>query len=134
MMTRLLVSVVGLALMLVPGCASAPGVIANASLGSVAVPVTDLEAAVDFYSALLDGPGTPDGSGRHVFALAEGALVCVDDATPTSDRVHVTLEVSGVSRFVERARSLPCLWVRTDGRRSARLGDPFGNTIELRTR
>jgi catechol 2,3-dioxygenase-like lactoylglutathione lyase family enzyme len=60
----------------------------RAHLYRVIMPVTDIEAAARFYSALLGEPGARVSSGRHYFgAGGRGAILACYDPVADGDRM-----------------------------------------------
>ncbi len=112
-----------------------------AKLFRIILPVTDIERAVTFYSALLNDQGKRVSSGRHYFNCGGTILACFDpikdgddfNAMPNPD--HVYFAVSDLDQVFERAKQLGCMnldstiQVRPWGERSFYAKDPFGNPI-----
>jgi catechol 2,3-dioxygenase-like lactoylglutathione lyase family enzyme len=116
----------------------------DAYLFRVILPVSDLEAGVRFYSAILGRPGERVSVERHYFDCGGPILALVD---PAADRLqfranllHVYIAVenleaamgrcraAGVESFQERGQE-PGIADRPWGERSFYLRDPFGNPL-----
>lgn len=106
----------------------------------VIVPVTDIERATRFYSALLSTPGRRVSSGRHYFDCGGVLLACFDPRADTDDfdlgpnPDHLYFSVKDLDAAHARARSLHAeildpIGVRPWGERSFYLKDPFGNKL-----
>jgi catechol 2,3-dioxygenase-like lactoylglutathione lyase family enzyme len=87
----------------------------------VIMPVTDIEGASRFYSALFDNPGFRVSGGRHYFDCG-GVILAVYDATADGDRAavrsnaeHVYFAVPDLAAVFARAERLGTL--------SAEIGD-----------
>ena len=107
----------------------------------VILPVSDIELAIEFYSALLGMSGERVSPGRHYFNCGGVILACFDprvdgddfDAKPNPD--HVYFAVDNLDEVYQRAQRLPCrqldgeICVRPWGERSFYAQDPFGNPI-----
>jgi catechol 2,3-dioxygenase-like lactoylglutathione lyase family enzyme len=107
----------------------------------VILPVSDIEAATDFYRALLGQPGRRVSRGRHYFDCGGTILACFDprsdgddfDAVPNPE--HIYFAVEDVDAVFSRARNLGCkridqqVEVQPWGERSFYAADPFGNPI-----
>ncbi len=107
----------------------------------VIVPVSDIDRAAEFYSAILDDPGERVSGQRHYFACGPTTLACVDpredpassDFRPNPD--HIYFSVPDLEAVFERAKGESCAWLETEiatrawGERSFYLHDPFGNPI-----
>jgi predicted enzyme related to lactoylglutathione lyase len=105
------------------------------------LPVTDIEVAAHFYSALFEMPGIRVSSGRHYFHCGGTILACFDpradgddfDAQPNQG--HVYFAVADLEAAMQRARSAGCKELDTDivqqpwGERCFYIKDPFGNPI-----
>jgi catechol 2,3-dioxygenase-like lactoylglutathione lyase family enzyme len=104
----------------------------SARLFRVIMPVTNIDAAVRFYSALLDTPGFRVSSGRHYFDCG-GVILAVYDAVADGDAQpvrhnaeHVYFAVADLEAVFARAKHA--------GGLSAEIGDgdlPMG---EIRQR
>ena len=112
-----------------------------ARLYRVILPVSDIDAAAEFYGALLEQPGRRVSPGRHYFDCGGVILACFDprrdgdtfDAPPNPD--HIYFAVSDVDAVFDRARRLGCsqieprVKVRPWGERGFYAKDPFANPI-----
>jgi predicted enzyme related to lactoylglutathione lyase len=115
----------------------------------VIVPVRDLDAAVEFYSALFDTPGFRVSGGRHYFDCG-GVIVAVYDAQADGDgpavranAEHLYFAVGDLEAVFSRAERLGGLSAevgdgdlpmgriaqRPWGERSFYLHDPSGNPL-----
>ena len=115
----------------------------------VVLPVSDLNAAVPFYAALLEQPGMRVSNGRHYF-MCGGVVLAIydpradgDDRTPRPNFDHVYFAVDDLESVFARAQKVGGLsTVVGDGRlpmgeiarrpwgeRSFYMNDPFGNPI-----
>jgi catechol 2,3-dioxygenase-like lactoylglutathione lyase family enzyme len=81
----------------------------------VIMPVTDIEAASRFYSALFDSPGFRVSGGRHYFDCG-GVILAVYDAQADGDRTavrgnagHVYFAVPDLEAVFKRAERLGTL-------------------------
>jgi len=117
-----------------------PGdIIALMRIFRVIVPVSNIEAAVNFYSQLLAMPGERVSNGRHYFNCDGVILACFDpradgddfDAKPNPD--HIYISTGDLESVFERAKSLghASSEVKTQpwGERSFYITDPFGNPL-----
>jgi predicted enzyme related to lactoylglutathione lyase len=107
----------------------------------VIVPAADVEAAADFYAALLGMPGERVSPGRHYFDCGGTILACFDpkadgdafDARPNPD--HIYIAVSDLDAVFQRARRAGCrkldaaIETRPWGERSFYCQDPTGNPL-----
>ena len=114
---------------------------ASARLFRVIVPVSSIEEATVFYSALLDQPGRRISPGRHYFGCGGVILACFDpradgdpwEATPNPD--HVCFAVEDLEDYIRRVREQPNstilrpIEVQPWGERSFYCKDPFGNKL-----
>jgi catechol 2,3-dioxygenase-like lactoylglutathione lyase family enzyme len=105
----------------------------------VIVPVSDIEAAAQFYSAILGKPGVRVSPGRHYFDCEGTILACFDpradgdnfDAKPNPD--HIYFAVDDLEKVFDAARGAGCREIdrkiasRPWGERSFYAKDPFGN-------
>jgi uncharacterized glyoxalase superfamily protein PhnB len=112
-----------------------------ARLFRVILPVTDIDAATAFYSALLDQLGQRVSKGRHYFDCGGVILACFDprrdgdgfDARPNPD--HIYFAVADLEGTFEKAKRLGCaeldsqIQLQPWGERSFYAKDPFGNPI-----
>src|SRR5687768_5674429 len=115
----------------------------------VIIPVTNIEEAAKFYSALLDQPGFRVSKGRHYFECG-GVILAVYDAEADGDRAavrsnpeHVYFAVPDLEAVFKRAEAvgglskemgdgnLPMGSVarRPWGERSFYMHDPSGNPL-----
>lgn len=113
------------------------------------MPVTDIDAASRFYSALFGNPGFRVSRGRHYFECG-GVILAVYDAVADGDAApvrphaeHVYFAVSDLAAFFDRAQALGGLATETGdgglpmgaiaqrpwGERSFYLADPSGNPL-----
>jgi catechol 2,3-dioxygenase-like lactoylglutathione lyase family enzyme len=117
----------------------------------VIVPVSDLEAAVRFYSSLLEAPGFRVSGGRHYFPCGDVILAVYDpkgdgdETTPRPNFEHLYFAVDDLEAAFRRAQSAGGLSTQTGdgglpmgeiaqrpwGERSFYLRDPFGNPLCL---
>lgn len=107
----------------------------------VIVPVTNIEEAAAFYSAILDQPGRRISPGRHYFGCGSVILACFDPqadgdhwvAQPNPD--HIYFAVDNLERSFERVGGQPGSTVLRPietqpwGERSFYCKDPFGNKL-----
>ena len=107
----------------------------------VIVPVSSVEFAANFYSSILNSPGTRVSPGRHYFKCGEVILACFDpradgdpwDATPNPD--HIYFSVDDLEEYFRRvtaqAKASILEPVRTQpwGERTFYCADPFGNKL-----
>ena len=111
----------------------------TARLFRVIMPVSDVDAASRFYSALLGFEGEAVSSNRHYFNCGGVILACVDprgdnrEFRPNPD--HVYLSVDDLEAAYERAKDAGCAWLedgiktRAWDERSFYLRDPFDNPV-----
>ena len=113
------------------------------------MPVTDIEGASRFYSALFDNPGIRVSGGRHYFDCG-GVILAVYDATADGDHAavrsnaeHVYFAVPDLAAVFARAERLGTLSAETGdgnlpmgqiarrpwGEVSFYLHDPSGNPL-----
>ncbi|GIU84787.1 MAG: hypothetical protein KatS3mg008_1562 [Acidimicrobiales bacterium] len=108
----------------------------------VAVPVSDIERASEFYSRLLSTQGQRVSPGRHYFSCGGVVFACVDLRREGDDghvhrpnAEHVTFAVPDVRRVFQIASEAGCSWIEDQVRRrpwgelSFYARDPFGNPI-----
>ena len=107
----------------------------------VIVPVTHIEKAVVFYTALFDLEGRRVSSGRHYFDLGGTILACYDAKADGDDRVpppnpeHIYIAVEDLEGTYEKAKMAGPMEMddsikkRPWGERSFYLKDPFGNPL-----
>ena len=107
----------------------------------VILPVNDIDASTEFYTALLGIAGERVSPGRHYFDCGGTIMACYDpradgddwDAAPNPD--HVYFSVEDLDACFDRARNLPCMAIDQSirvqpwGERSFYAKDPFGNPI-----
>src|SRR5262245_41419704 len=121
----------------------------SARLFRVIVPVDNLDAAVSFYSALLETPGFRVSGGRHYFPCGDVILAVYDpkgdgDRTiPRPNFEHIYFAVDDLDAAHHRAQRVGGLATETGdgglamgkiakrpwGERSFYLHDPFGNPL-----
>src|SRR5260370_42033114 len=85
----------------------------SARLFRVVVPVSSIEEATVFYSAVLDQPGRRISPGRHYFGCGGAILACFDpradgdswDAAPNPD--HVYFAVDDLEEYFQRVDRQP---------------------------
>ena len=114
---------------------------ASARLFRVIVPVSSIDNAAVYYSAVLAQPGMRISPGRHYFDCGGTILACFDprsdgdawDATPNPDPVYFAvddLEACQVRASQQRNGSiLQPIETRPWGERSFYCADPFGNKL-----
>jgi catechol 2,3-dioxygenase-like lactoylglutathione lyase family enzyme len=111
-----------------------------AHLFRVILPVSDIEAASDFYAGVLGIPGTRVSGGRHYFDCGGTILACYEpladgDPEPVDHNPqYVYFSVDDLEGTLERAREAGCreptdIEVQPWGERSFYARDPFGNPI-----
>ena len=114
---------------------------ASARLFRVIVPVSSIEDAAAFYSAVLGQPGRRISPGRHYFGCGSAILACFDpradgdswDATPNPD--HVYFAVDDLEEYFRRVGEQPNgsilrpIETQPWGERSFYCVDPFGNKL-----
>lgn len=107
----------------------------------IILPVPNIEAAANFYSALLGIPGRRVSPGRHYFDCGGTILAFFDpradgdefDARPNQE--HIYFAVEDLDATFERARSLSCqrideqIKIQPWGERCFYAADPFGNPV-----
>jgi predicted enzyme related to lactoylglutathione lyase len=131
----------------VPPCVTTPRYVhcsrnmPSAHLFRVIVPVSSIEDATVFYSAVLDQPGRRISPGRHYFGCGSVILACFDpradgdswDARPNPD--HLYFAVDDLEEYFRRVSALPGSSVLRPietqpwGERSFYCADPFGNKL-----
>jgi len=113
----------------------------SARLFRVIVPVSNIEEAAAFYSAVLDMPGRRISPGRHYFACGQVILACFDpradgdawDAKPNPD--HIYFSVDNLEEHCRRVSAQPQASILRPietqpwGERSFYCADPFGNKL-----
>jgi predicted enzyme related to lactoylglutathione lyase len=114
---------------------------ASARLYRVIVPVSSIEEAAIFYSAVLDEPGMRVSPGRHYFDCGGTILACFDpradgdawDARPNPDHLYFAVDDldSYLQRVSEQAKGSIVRPIETQpwGERSFYCTDPFGNKL-----
>ena len=121
-----------------------------ARLYRVLVPVSDIEAAREFYESVLDAPGRRVSPGRHYFDCEGTILACFDPgadgdgyaAKPNSEPLY--LAVSDLEATYEACRRAGATFSEDDppgvgplgqiakrpwGEESFYVSDPFGNGL-----
>jgi catechol 2,3-dioxygenase-like lactoylglutathione lyase family enzyme len=107
----------------------------------VIIPVSDIERAQEFYTALLSIEGERVSPGRHYFNCGGTIAACFDpradtdnfDARPNPD--HIYFAVDDLDAVFARAKMLGCrqledaIKTRPWGERSFYARDPFDNPI-----
>ena len=121
----------------------------TARIYRVIMPVSDLEAAVQFYSVLLEQPGFRVSNGRHYFACGAVTLALYNPKADGDDRIprpnfdHVYFAVDDLDAVYRRAQDVGGLSPeigdgnlqmgevasRPWGERSFYLHDPSGNPL-----
>jgi predicted enzyme related to lactoylglutathione lyase len=113
----------------------------SARLFRVILPVSVIEEAAVYYSAVLGQPGSRISPGRHYFGCGSAILACFDpradgddwDAKPNPD--HVYFAVDDLDAYFERVRARPNgavlrpIETQPWGERSFYCVDPFGNKL-----
>lgn len=113
----------------------------SARLFRVIVPVSDIDDAAAYYSAVLGAAGQRISPGRHYFGCGQCILACFDpradgdpwDATPNPD--HLYFAVDDVEEYFRRASQqgngaiLRPIEMQPWGERSFYCRDPFGNKL-----
>jgi uncharacterized glyoxalase superfamily protein PhnB len=113
----------------------------SARLFRVILPVTGIDDAAVFYSAVLEQPGRRISPGRHYFGCGGVILECFDpradgdawDARPNPD--HVYFAVDDLDAYYRRVSALPNgsilrpIETQPWGERSFYCTDPFGNKL-----
>jgi predicted enzyme related to lactoylglutathione lyase len=114
---------------------------ASARLFRVIVPVSSVNDAATYYSAVLEQPGMRISPGRHYFDCGGTILACFDpradgdawDATPNPD--HVYFAVDDLEAYHARVGKQPNgsilrpIETQPWGERSFYCADPFGNKL-----
>ncbi|MGA2168533.1 MAG: VOC family protein [Terracidiphilus sp.] len=107
----------------------------------VILPVSNIEAAAVFYSAVLGEPGARISPGRHYYNCGGTILACFDpradgdewDATANPD--HVYFAVDDLESYFRRVSEQPNgsltrpIETQPWGERSFYCADPFGNKL-----
>jgi predicted enzyme related to lactoylglutathione lyase len=113
----------------------------TARLFRVILPVSSIEDATVFYSAVLEQPGSRISPGRHYFECGSVILACFDpradgdawDARPNPD--HVYFAVDDLDTYYRRVSGRPDgsilrpIETQPWGERSFYCADPFGNKL-----
>ena len=113
----------------------------SARIFRVILPVSNIDGAAAFYSAVLGQPGVRVSPGRHYFGCGGVILACFDPradgdnwaAAPNPD--HVYLAVADLEGFYERVSAHPNAVIRKPietqpwGERSFYCNDPYGNKL-----
>jgi catechol 2,3-dioxygenase-like lactoylglutathione lyase family enzyme len=121
-----------------------------AKLYRVLVPVTDIESAAKFYSAILGSPGQRVSPGRHYFDCEGTILACFDpgadgegrEATPNPECIYLAVDDLEAIHAANRAAGgrfpsgappgvgpLGEIAKRPWGEESFYVDDPFGNPL-----
>jgi predicted enzyme related to lactoylglutathione lyase len=117
------------------------GNMASARLFRVILPVSSIEDAAVFYSAVFEQPGIRISPGRHYFGCGGTILACFDpradgdawDAKPNPD--HVYFAVDNLDEYYRRVSERPNgsilrpIETQPWGERSFYCMDPFGNKL-----
>jgi predicted enzyme related to lactoylglutathione lyase len=130
----------------VPACQSVRAAVhssymASARLFRVIVPVSSINDAAAYYSAVLEQPGIRISPGRHYFDCGGTILACFDpradgdawDAAPNPD--HVYFAVDDLESYHARVGKQPngsilrSIETQPWGERSFYCADPFGNKL-----
>ena len=113
----------------------------TARLFRVIVPVSSIDEAATYYSAVFGDPGRRISPGRHYFACGQCILACFDpradgdpwDARPNPD--HIYFAVVDLDEYFRRVKrqtkgtvSRP-IETQPWGERSFYCADPFGNKL-----
>lgn len=114
---------------------------ASIRLFRVIVPVSNIEEAAGYYSAVLEQSGMRISPGRHYFGCGGTILACFDpradgdpwDAQPNPDHVYFAVgDLDGCFRRVsaqEKGSILRPVETQPWGERSFYCTDPFGNKL-----
>jgi predicted enzyme related to lactoylglutathione lyase len=114
---------------------------ASTRLFRVILPVSNIEDAAVFYSAVLEQPGIRISPGRHYFGCGSAILACFDpradgdawDATPNPDHVYFSVDdLDGCyQRVIARPNGGILRPIETQpwGERSFYCTDPFDNKL-----
>ena len=117
------------------------GNMASARLFRVILPVSNIEDAAVYYSAVFGQPGIRVSPGRHYFGCGGAILACFDpradgdawDARPNPD--HVYFAVDDLDEYYRRVSKRPTgsvlrpIETQPWGERSFYCMDPFGNKL-----
>ena len=121
----------------------------SAKLFRVILPVSDIERAASFYSAVLGAPGVRVSPGRHYFDCGGVILACFDPRADGDDHdvrpnpEHLYFAVADLESTYESAKvagavftggethggAMSEIYTRPWGERSFYVDDPFGNKI-----
>jgi predicted enzyme related to lactoylglutathione lyase len=112
----------------------------TARLFRVIVPVSSINDAEAYYSAVLDQPGMRISPGRHYFDCGGTILACFDpradgdpwDAKPNPDHVYFAVDdLDGYQARVKQTNGPILRTIETQpwGERSFYCADPFGNKL-----
>jgi len=71
-------------------------------------PVTDIEAAARFYSAVLETPGERVSPGRHYFACGGTILACYDPVADTDEIGQGWRHRTALDDYTEEQRCGTC--------------------------
>jgi uncharacterized glyoxalase superfamily protein PhnB len=113
----------------------------SAQLFRVILPVTNVDDAAVFYSAVLEQSGIRISPGRHYFACGSVILACFDpradgdawDSKPNPD--HIYFAVDDLDAYFQRVSQRPNgsilhpIETQPWGERSFYSTDPFGNKL-----
>jgi len=114
---------------------------ASARLFRVILPVSSIDNAATFYSAVLEQPGIRISPGRHYFGCGSVILACFDpradgdDWDPTPNPDHVYFAVGDLDEYYQRVSRQPGgsilqpIETQPWGERSFYCADPFGNKL-----
>jgi uncharacterized glyoxalase superfamily protein PhnB len=113
----------------------------SARLFRVIVPVSNIADAAEFYSAVLQQPGSRISPGRHYFGCGGAILACFDpradgdawDAQPNPDHLYFAVDNldDHFQRVSQQSRGSILRPIETQpwGERSFYCVDPFGNKL-----
>jgi uncharacterized glyoxalase superfamily protein PhnB len=115
--------------------------VASVRLFRVILPVSGIDDAAGWYSAVLEQPGIRVSPGRHYFGCGGAILACFDpradgdpwDARPNPD--HVYFAVADLDACYQRVTAQPNgsvirpIETQPWGERSFYCTDPFGNKL-----
>ncbi len=105
----------------------------------VEIPVSHLDRASAFYSALLDDPGVDAGPGRRRFGHRD-AWIMVREPVAAGDRsgadagqVIIVLQTRDIASAWRRASTVGAAWLGAwaPGADHFELRDPFGNRLRI---
>jgi uncharacterized glyoxalase superfamily protein PhnB len=115
--------------------------VASTRLFRVIIPVSNIEDAASYYSAVLEQPGKRISPGRHYFGCGSAILACFDpradgdpwDAQPNPDHVYFTVDDLDAcyARVSQQSSGSILKPIQTQpwGERSFYCIDPFGNKL-----